>query len=172
MERKGRSNGIMKTLESDRLILRSWNIKDLEDLHEFASNKKVADLAGFKARNNKDESLKLLQRFIIDSNDSLWAIELKEENKVIGWIELHEPIDKTFVNSKEIGTTLSEEYWGQGLILEAIDKVINYVFNEEENSIVVCSHFISNTQSEKAIKKCGFRFYLEADNKRHYFIKQ
>lgn len=162
----------MRTLESKRLILRNWHILDLEDLHEFVSNKKVADLAGFKVRNNKEESLQLLQRFIIDSNDSLWAIELKEENKVIGWIELHNPTDKTFVNSKEIGVTLCEKYWGQGLIPEAINRVVNYIFNEKENSIVVYSHFIYNTQSERAIKKCGFRFYLEEDNKRYYFIKK
>lgn len=61
----------MMVLESERLILRGWYISDLDDLHEFTSNKKVADLAGFKVRNNKEESLQLLQRFIIDSNDSL-----------------------------------------------------------------------------------------------------
>jgi RimJ/RimL family protein N-acetyltransferase len=135
----------MKTLESSRLILRNWNISDLNNLHEFTANKKVADLAGFKVRNNKEESLQLLQRFIIDSNDSLWAIKLKEGNKVVGWIESHEPTEKTFVNSKEIGVTLSEKYWGQGLIPEAIKQVINYIFNEENISVAICSHFIYNT---------------------------
>lgn len=162
----------MKVLESSRLILRNWHISDLDDLHEFISNKKVSDLARFKIRKNKEESLQLLQRFIIDSNDSLWAIELKDVNKAIGWIELHEPSEKTFPDSKEIGVTLSEKYWGQGIIPEAIERVVAYLFREEKINIVICSHFISNAQSEKAIKKCGFRLYLEIDNKRYYFLSK
>lgn len=162
----------MKVLKTSRLILRNWHISDLDDLHEFISNKKVSDLAGFKVRKNKEESLQLLQRFIIDSNDSLWAIELKEVIKVIGWIELHEPSEKTYLNSKEIGVTLSEKFWGQGIIPEAIERVITYLFNEEKINTVICSHFISNTQSEKAIKKCRFEFYLEFGNKKYYFLSK
>ncbi|MFT8352257.1 GNAT family N-acetyltransferase [Clostridium saccharoperbutylacetonicum] len=160
----------MMALESERLNLRGWYISDLDDLHEFTSNKKVADLAGFKVRNNKEESLQLLQRFIIDSNDSLWAIELKESNKVIGWIEVHEPAEKTFTNSKEIGATLSEEYWGQALIPEAIKQVCSYLFIEEKISIAVWSHYVYNVQSEKAIIKAGFNLYLEENNKKYYYI--
>ena len=160
----------MKILESNRLILRKWYILDLDDLHEFTSNKNVAELAGFKVRNNKDESLKLLQRFIVDSNDSLWAIELKKENKVIGWIELHDTTEKTFNDSKEIGVTLSEIYWGQGIIPEAIKLVIEYLLEEEINTVIY-SHFVYNVQSEKAIKKCGFELYLENNDKKYYFKK-
>lgn len=175
----------MKTLESERLILRNWDISDLDDLHEFASNKKVSDLAGFKLKNNKEDSLKNLQMFITASNESLgknelkeldklvfWAIELKESNKVIGWFEMCKatcaPAEETFKYLKEIGFTLSEEYWGQGLMPEAIGRVLNYLFNEEEIDAVVCSHFIYNNQSQKAITKCGFKFYLQDDEEKYY----
>ena len=100
----------------------------------------------------------------------VWAIELKELNKVIGWIELCEASKEAFKYSKEIGFTLAEEHWGQGLMPEAIQVVLNYVFNEEEIDVIVCSHFIYNSQSEKAIKKCGFEFYLEADNEKFYCL--
>lgn len=65
---------------------------------------------------------------------------------------------------------LSEEYWGQGLIQETIQLIINYLFNEEEIDCIICSHFIHNIQSEKAIKKCGFKFYLEDDNEKYYCL--
>ncbi|NOW82700.1 RimJ/RimL family protein N-acetyltransferase [Clostridium beijerinckii] len=51
----------MRILESDRLILRPWKNSDLDDLHEFMSNEKVANLAGFSVKNNKEESLKILK---------------------------------------------------------------------------------------------------------------
>ena len=177
----------MKTIETERLILRNWHISDLDDLHEFASNKKVADLAGFRLRNSKEESLMALQRFITASDDSLWevelkeldkllvwAIELKELNKVVGWIELHNatsgPSGETFSYSKEIGFTLAEEFWGQGLMPEAIRRFTKYLFDEEEIDGIVCSHYTQNSQSEKAIQKCGFKFYLEDDDEKYYCL--
>jgi len=94
---------IMKILESERLILRNWKISDLDDFHAFSSNKKVADLAGFRLRTNKEDSFKILEKFIAVSDDLswevklkelgqlvFWAIELKELNKAVGWIELCE----------------------------------------------------------------------------------
>lgn len=40
----------MRILEGNRLILRPWNSSDLDDLHEFMSNKEVANLAGFNVK--------------------------------------------------------------------------------------------------------------------------
>jgi [ribosomal protein S5]-alanine N-acetyltransferase len=176
----------MKTLESERLILRNWKVSDLDDFHELSSNKKVADLAGFRLKTDKEDSFKNLEKFIAASDDSLWevelreldklvfwAIEFKELNKAVGWIELCDTACKlengNFKYLKEIGFTLAEEYWGQGLMPEAIRSVLNYLFNEEEVDTVLCSHFINNNQSEKAIKKCGFKFYLEDQEEKYYY---
>lgn len=178
---------IMRILESERLILRNWKISDLDDFHAFSSNKKVADLAGFRLKTDKEDSLKSLEKFIATSDDSLWevklkelnqlvfwAIELKELKKAVGWIELCEAGCKleegNFKYLKEMGFTLAEECWGQGLMPEAIKRVLNYLFNEEEIDAVLCSHFINNSQSEKAIKKCGFKFYSEDQEEKYYYL--
>ena len=115
----------MRILEGNRLILRPWNSSDLDDLHEFMSNKEVANLAGFNVKNSKEDTLKILKQFIIDSSNSLWAIELKKNNKAIGCIELHKYIEGIDKNSKEIGFVLSQRYWGQGLMPEAIKLVLH-----------------------------------------------
>lgn len=162
----------MRILESDRLILRPWKISDLDDLHEFMSNEKVANLAGFSVKNNKEESLKILKQFIIDSSDSLWAVELKNINKVIGWIELHKYSEGIYINSKEIGCVLSQKYWGQGLMPEALRQVLSYGFNEEELDSIVCSHFVNNNQSKRAIEKSGFKYAKANDNKVYYCLNK
>jgi ribosomal-protein-alanine N-acetyltransferase len=179
--------GIMRNLESDRLILRNWRISDLEDYHKIASNKKVSDLAGFRLKTNKVESLNTLEKFIAVSDDSkwemklkelnqlvFWAIELKEISRAIGWFELCEATwkveEEKFKYAKEIGFVLGEEYWGQGLMPEAIKLVLNYLFEEEGIQAVMCSHFINNSQSEKVIKKCGFKFYREDDEEKYYYV--
>ena len=158
----------MKILESKRIILRPWQISDLDDLHEFMSNEQVARLAGFKVKKNKGESLRILKQFIIDSSDSLWAVELKNNNKVIGWVELHEYTNRINKDSKEIGCVLSEKYWGQGLMPEALKEVISYGFNEQRLKFIICSHFLNNNQSKRIIEKCGFN-YVEVSNEKAYY---
>ena len=162
----------MKILESNRLILRPWKISDLDDLHEFRSNKEVANLAGFNVKNSKEESLNILKQFIIDSYNSLWAIELKNINKAIGWIELHkysEGIDK---KSREIGCVLSQKYWGQGLMPEALKQVLNYGFNEEKLNSIVCSHFATNNRSKRVIEKLSFKYVKASNNKIYYCLNK
>lgn len=162
----------MKILESHRLILRPWKISDLDDLHDFMSNKEVANLAGFNVKNRKDESLNILKQFIIDSSNSLWAIELKNINKAIGWIELHEYPNRIDKNSKEIGCVLSQKYWGQGLMPEALKQVLYYGFNEEKLNSIICSHFVNNNQSKRVIEKCSFKYVKSSNDKIYYCLNK
>ena len=162
----------MRILEGNRLILRPWNSSDLDDLHEFMSNKEVANLAGFNVKNSKEDTLKILKQFIIDSSNSLWAIELKKNNKAIGWIELHKYIEGIDKNSKEIGFVLSQRYWGQGLMPEAIKLVLHYGFNEEKLDSIICSHFFNNNQSKRAIEKCCFKYVKKSSDKIYYCLNK
>lgn len=162
----------MKILESHRLILRPWKISDLDDLHDFMSNKEVANLAGFNVKNRKDESLNILKQFIIDSSNSLWAIELKNINKAIGWIELHEYPNRIDKNSKEIGCVLSQKYWGQGLMPEALKQVLYYGFNEQKLNSIICSHFVNNNQSKRVIEKCSFKYVKSSNDKIYYCLNK
>ncbi|MEW9095262.1 MAG: GNAT family N-acetyltransferase [Clostridiaceae bacterium] len=161
----------MKRFESSRLILRAWTKYDLNDLHEIMSNKKVADLAGFRVRANISEINEILKKFIQEPYNSLWAIELKEINKVVGWIELHEPMDNVCAGSKEIGFVLSELFWGRGVAMEAIKQIVTYAFMEEQACCIVCSHFENNIQSKKVIEKSGFKYKLKYNDKFYYCLE-
>ncbi|MEN8075904.1 GNAT family N-acetyltransferase [Clostridioides difficile] len=160
----------MNKFESTRLILREWSKNDLNDLHEIMSNKKVANLAGFKVKENTEETNVILEKFTQEPDDTLWAIELKEFNKVVGWIELHKPIDNIFKEAKEIGFVLAEAFWGRGIAIEAMNEIIQYSFNDKQISSIICSHFINNTQSKKVIERSGFKYKLADNNKIYYYL--
>lgn len=51
-------------LETDRLILRAWEITDLDDFFEYASVKGVGEKAGWEHHKSKDKSLEILKMFI------------------------------------------------------------------------------------------------------------
>ncbi|MBO4535015.1 MAG: GNAT family N-acetyltransferase, partial [Clostridia bacterium] len=54
------------------------------------------------------------------------------------------------------GYVLSRDYWGQGLMPEAVEAVIDYLFGTLGYDFVTCGHFEWNAQSRRVIEKCGF----------------
>lgn len=149
----------MKTLETERLILRNWKLSDSKDLFEYAKSELVGPNAGWQPHKNEDESIKIIEKFIND--DDVYAIELKSENKVIGSVGIHKrfPDDKLKEpNQREIGYVLSPKYWGNGYVPEAVKKVIDYCFEDMKLDIIWCGHFDFNDKSKRVIEKCGFEY--------------
>lgn len=147
----------MKTLETDRLILREWRESDAEDQYAYAKSDKVGPMAGWKPHESVEESIDTIKNMFIANNDA-WAIELKSNNKVIGSIGLHKDTIRRIDKAKMLGYVLTEEYWGQGLIPEAVNRVLEYGFMEEELDIISVNHFPFNTQSKRVIEKAGFKY--------------
>jgi ribosomal-protein-alanine N-acetyltransferase len=147
-------------LESKRLILREWELSDLDDFFEYCSVPGVGEMAGWFHHENKDKSLEILNMFI--NEKKTFAIVNKENNKVIGslGIEKYGLEDKLseFFNYKgrEIGFVLSKDYWGKGLMAEAVKLVINYLFNKLDYDFLLCGHYDKNYQSKRVQEKCGF----------------
>ena len=73
-------------LETDRLILRPWNMEDLEDFYEYAKVDGVGQMAGWNPHTSIQESKDILSSFIEEKNE--FALELKENNKVVGSLGL------------------------------------------------------------------------------------
>ena len=147
-------------LRTNRLILRPFNEDDLEDLFEYASVEGVGERAGWKHHENIAESAQILEMFIKEKKT--FAVVLKENNKVIGSIGIEkygreESLSEFFdYKGREIGFVLSKDYWGQGLMPEALKRVIEYCFNEMDYDFLLCGHFDFNTQSARVQEKLGF----------------
>lgn len=153
-------------LETPRLYIRPWRITDLDDLYEYASVDGVGQMAGWKPHENKEESRKILNLFIEEKKT--FALELKENGKVIGSIGIEEYNEDQFKDDleekkgREVGYVLSKAYWGKGLMSEAVHRVISYCFEQLLLDFLTVGHFVWNKQSRRVIEKCGFQFYCES----------
>lgn len=151
------------TLETERLILRPWTYNDLDDFFEYASNPDVGPMAGWEPHKNKEASLEILKRFV--EHKKTFAIVCKENNKAIGslGIEFYELEDKLTefkdLKGRSIGYVLSKDYWGKGLMPEAVKAVIDYLFNSLNYDFLLCGRFDFNNQSRRVQEKCGFKPY-------------
>ena len=147
-------------LKTKRVILRPWKQSDLEDLYAYASVDGVGQMAGWLPHSDREESQRILNRFI--QNRKTFAVEHK--GCVIGSVGVEEYNETRFpefrgLQCREIGYVLSKEYWGQGLMPEAVNAVIAYLFETVGLDVIFCSHFLSNRQSERVQEKCGFSHY-------------
>ena len=147
-------------LRTERMTLRPWQPSDLEDFYAYASVDGVGQMAGWKPHADREESRKILNRFI--ENRKTFALEY--EGKVIGSLGIEEYNEEQFPElsgkrCREIGYVLSKEFWGRGLMPEAVRVVIRYLFESVGLEIILCAHFLSNKQSGRVQEKCGFRHY-------------
>ena len=150
----------MKTLETERLILRAWKLEDAADVFAYASGSRVGPMAGWKPHETLAETKELLRNFI--EQDDTWAVEYKESRKVIGSVGLHSREREGIAFDRELGYVLSEDYWGRGIIPEAVSAVICFAFEELGVNTLLASHFSFNRQSERVIRKSGFRYLKHA----------
>lgn len=156
-------------IETDRLILRPWRESDLTDLNEYASVPGVGEMAGWCHHKSLDETRDILNMFI--RNKKTFSIVYKENNKAIGSLGLEEldpdPLEGERYG-REIGYVLSKDYWGMGLMPEAVKAVIDYCFNVLHFDYLTCGHFLSNDRSRRVVEKCGFSFFGESRYETRY----
>lgn len=151
-----------KIIITDRLILRPFKQADLADFYAYASVPGVGEKAGWSHHRDLAETNKILQQFI--SEDKTFAICERQSGRVIGSIGVEKygrkslpELDKlAALAGRELGFVLSKTYWNQGLMTEAVQAVIDYLFNELQLDFLVCSYFTTNQASRRVQEKCGF----------------
>lgn len=150
-------------LETERLVLRPWKQSDLKDFFEYALVQGVGEMAGWNHHKSIEESREILDVFI--NEHKTFALELKNNGRVIGslGIEKINSLDDPYENmyGKEIGYVLSKDYWGRGLMTEAVKKVIDFCFDDLSLDYLWISHWVDNDKSRRVIEKCGFEFVKE-----------
>lgn len=152
-----------KTLETARLLLRPFRQTDLDDFYAYASVEGVGEMAGWQHHESKEKTQEILDSFIRE--DKVFALVDKSTGKVIGslGVEKYEMEDKLTefdgLLGREIGFVLSREYWGRGLMPEAVKVVTDFLFKHCNLDFLLCGYFNFNVQSKRVQEKCGFKPY-------------
>ncbi len=152
-----------RIIETQRLLLRPFKPSDLKDFNAYASVEGVGEMAGWKHHETMDESRKILDLFI--NEDKTFAIVLKENGKVIGSLGVEEYGMEAALTEfypykgREIGFVLSRDYWGKGIMPEAVRAVIDHLFNDMDLDFLTCGYYDFNGQSRRVQEKCGFKPY-------------
>ncbi len=122
----------MKTLETNRLILRDWNIEDI----------------GCEVFN--EDTIRYLM-----SVQNNYAVVLKENGLVIGTIGLNEDADDD-LTARNVGIRLLEPYQNKGLMSEALACVIQNASDISKELSYLC--LADDKRSQHIAEKFGFKY--------------
>ena len=145
----------MKILETDRLILRTWNDDDLQPMLTINQDPKVMEyFPGL-------QDLQMTKNFIDKVNThfekhgySLYATVRKDTDEFICFIGL------------QIGWRLSSNHWGKGFATEGAKAVLDYAFRELKMPEIVSFTAAGNAKSIKVMQKIGLQ-HNESDDFDH-----
>ena len=147
-------------IETDRLILRPFEEKDLEDLYAMLSDGEVVKYEPYLPMDREAVKQELLQRI---GSDEFLAMELKENGCVIGNVYL----GKRPFDSAELGYLLARAYWKQGYAGEACRAAVAQVFDGGVHRVYAeCDP--ENAASWHLLEKLGFE--REAHLKQNIFF--
>ena len=147
----------MIPLETQRLILREWQESDVNDLYDIMKTPSVI-MGGWEPHANVNVSRNILNEYI--NNGDRWAVALKNSKKVIGCVRVCPDHNRGRFYAKSINYVLSEDYWGNGYMTEAIKQIIKYLFDELNIDLLSAFHIPDNIKSKKVLENCGFEYEI------------
>ncbi|NYB75359.1 MULTISPECIES: GNAT family N-acetyltransferase [Sedimentibacter] len=148
-----------KTIETERLILRKFELTDIEDMYNnFANDDDVTRYITWPAHKSIEETKKVVQGYVNDSerdNYYHWCIVLKETNEVIGSIGAPRMFDdlKLF----EVGYVIGKRFWNKGIMTEAMKPLLKFFFEEVGVNRIEARHDTKNPGSGKVMVKSGMQ---------------
>lgn len=151
-------------LTTERLTLRRLSIVDYQDIFDLRSDKEInkfLDRQLCKTTEDAKNFIRKVNENIEKGGTYYWAISLTETKQFVGTICLFDfSIEK---NSCEIGYELIINYQKQGIMQEAVEKVINFVFQTLEFKKILAFTYYENLNSTNLLSKLNFVKSLAED---------
>jgi RimJ/RimL family protein N-acetyltransferase len=150
----------LPTLSTARLVLSLPTVSDLEGIifHDNSTSEIAENTINFPYPYEEKHAhfwLKMAEEGFAKKDAYIFVIREKENLKLIGAIGLH--LD--FANRKaEIGYWLGKSFWNKGYVSEALQKIVEFGFEELHLNKIYASHFPHNPASGKVLQKNGFEF--------------
>ncbi|MFY1046382.1 GNAT family N-acetyltransferase [Chryseobacterium sp. GP-SGM7] len=151
-----------KILETNRLLLREFEIIDAESFYELNLNPNVIKYTGNSAFKDIDEAREFLENYSDYHKNGYgrWAVIDKFTNQFLGWcgLKYDEKLDET-----DIGFRFFEHFWNQGLATESAKACIDYGFKELNLKTILGRAMKENTASIKVLEKIGLQYEKDFD---------
>ncbi len=153
----------MKTLETDRLMMRELVITDADGMFQLDSDPLVHKYLGETPVKKMEEINKVIagiQKQYLDNGIGRYATFEKSSGNFIGWSGLKfitEP-ENNRVNFYDVGYRFIPAYWGKGYATEVTKTWLEYGFTNLNLKEIIGTAHIDNKASRRVLEKCGLTY--------------
>jgi len=149
-----------RIIETERLYLREFMLKDASALFKMNSNPNVLQYTGdapFKSTTATESFIKNYNHYE-SYNMGRWAVCGKKQGEFLGWCGLKYHPEEDYI---DIGYRFSEKHWNKGFATEATKGVLSYAFNVLRIQDIYAYVDKRNHGSMKVAEKSGLTFLKE-----------
>ena len=147
-------------LKTRRLVLREIKSSEAEWYLEHFSRKEIVEGQGFPAPDGTKGAREELEQYIVglfrSRSGFRWGIQIKGHDDLIGSLGFYN-WEKPYGHKAKMGYDLDIEYWGRGIMAEAMSKVIDFGFSKMKLTRIELTVMRSNKRSMRMAKRLGFK---------------
>ncbi len=139
--------------------IRKWELSDAKDLAAALSNKKVQDNLrdGLPYPYTEQDGKEFISAMLSADENETFAFAIIVDDMVIGSIGIFRQ-DNIHRQTAELGYYIAEEYWGKGIMAEAVKQICEYVFGNSDIIRIYAEPFAYNIASCRVLEKAGFQY--------------
>ena len=139
--------------------IRKWELSDATDLATALSNKKIQDNLrdGLPYPYTEQDGTDYISAMLSADENETFAFAITVDNKVIGSIGVFRQVN-IHRQTAELGYYIAEEYWGKGIMTEAVKQICEYVFENSDIIRIYAEPFAYNAASCRVLEKAGFQY--------------
>lgn len=138
--------------------IRKWELSDAKDLAIALSNRKIQDNLrdGLPYPYLEQDGTDFISSMLSANEDETFAFAITLDDKVIGSIGVFRQ-QNIHRQTAELGYYIAEEYWGKGIMTEAVKQICEYVFKHSDILRIYAEPFAYNIASCRVLEKAGFQ---------------
>ena len=139
--------------------IRKWELSDAKDLAAALSNRKVQDNLrdGLPYPYTEQDGKEFISAMLSADENETFAFAIMVDDKVVGSIGIFRQ-GNIHSQTAELGYYIAEEYWGKGIMTEAVKQICAYVFAKSDIIRIYAEPFAYNIASCRVLEKVGFQY--------------
>ena len=146
-------------LLTERLTLRKMLVSDTQDMFEYASRSDVTRYLTWLPHSDRAYTREYLQylgnRYAAGMFYD-WAIVYEPDGKMVGTCGFTS--FNCASDSAEVGYVLNPDYWGRGIAGEALERVLQFGFEELKLHRIEARFMKENERSRRVMERAGMTF--------------
>jgi RimJ/RimL family protein N-acetyltransferase len=151
-------------LQTDRLLLRGWQVTDVEPLAAINADPRVGEWLGGTL--TPEQTRQRVTDYLYaweEHRFGMWAVEERRSRRLVGRVGLIHWTDWTASpHDAEIGWTFHPDVWARGYATEAARAALRWAFGERQLVRIISITRPTNLASRRVMDKLGLTYRGEA----------